>query len=178
MNDFACFDTFRYTAFRLETFQAYDVPDLEADRIAAWREHRPMPERSPRTNPFLRKVADSTAEGKRWSRIHVVDVPLSEYLRYEMVAYQESARAGEHVSITERRANPELATLRADFWLFDADTPHTVAMLMEYAPGGEYLGAEVTRDRAVILGCVTARDLAARYAVPLDAYLGKETQVA
>ena len=178
MNDFACFDTFRYTAFRLETLQAYDVPELEAARIAAFREHRQMPERSPRTNPFLRKIADSTAEGKRWSRVHVVDLPLSEYLRYELAAYRESARAGEHISITERQASPELATLHADFWLFDADTPYAVAMLMEYSPAGEYLGANVTRDRAVILGCATARDLAARYAVPLERYLGKEAQVA
>ena len=56
----ACFDDFRYTAVRLETLQLYDVP-AEAERIAAFREHRQMPERSPQTNPFLRRIADTTA---------------------------------------------------------------------------------------------------------------------
>ena len=64
MTDFSpCFDDFRSSAFRLETLQRYDVP-AEADRIAAFREHRPLPERSPRTSPFLRRIADDHGRGQ------------------------------------------------------------------------------------------------------------------
>ena len=178
MTDFsACFDDFRFTAFRMETLQAYDVP-AEADRISAFREHRPLPERSPRTNPFLRRVADTTAAGKQWSRVHVLDLPLSEYIRYEMEGYRESARAGERIWLVRRAASPDLAYLRRDFWLFDAGTPHAVAVLMDYDQVGRYLGATVTTDRDVIATCTTARDLALQHAVPLERYLGKEAQVA
>ena len=77
MTDFAaCFDEFRVSAFRLETLRQYAV-SAEDDRIAAFREHRPLPERSVRTSPWPRRIADTTAVGKHWSRVHVVDEPLS-----------------------------------------------------------------------------------------------------
>lgn len=178
MTDFSsCFDDFRLTAFRLETLQAYDVP-AEVDRIAAFREHRPMPERSPRTNPFLRRIAETTAAGARWSRVHVLDLPLSEYVRYELETYRESARAGEHIWLAERTASPDLAYLQRDFWLFDAGTAYAVAALMDYDQDGRYLDATVTTDRDVIATCTTARDIALQHAVPLERYLGKEAQVA
>jgi hypothetical protein len=178
MTDFsACFDNFRYTADRIETLQLYDVP-AEAERIAAFREHRPMPERSPRTNLFLRRIADTTAAGKRWSRVHVLDLPLSEYVRFELQTYRESAGAGEHIWLAERTASPDLARLGRDFWLFDAGTPYAVAVLMEYDQDGHYLDASVTTDRDVLQACTSAWDLALRHAVPLERYLGKEAQVA
>lgn len=178
MTDFsACFDDFRYTADRLETLQLYDVP-AEAERIAAFREGRPMPERSPQTNPFLRRIADTTAAGKRWSRVHVVDLPLSDYLRFELATYRESARAGEHIWLVGRTASPDLAHLRRDFWLFDAGTRYATAALMDYDDAGRYLGATVTTDRDVTQGCASVLDLALRHAVPLERYLGKEAQVA
>ena len=178
MTDFsACFDDFQLSAFRLETLQRYDVP-AEADRIAAWREHRPMPERSPRTNPFLRRVAETTAAGKQWSRVHVLDLPLSEYVRFELETYRESARAGERVWLVGRGADPALSHLHRDFWLFDAGTRHAVAVLMEYDQDGRYLDATVTTDRDDIMACTAARDLALRHAVPLDRYLGREAEVA
>ena len=114
-----CFDEFRVSAFRLETLRQYAVP-AEDERIAAFREHRPLPERSVRTSPWLRRIADTTAAGKRWSRVHVVDEPLSEYVRFEMVTYRESAQAGEEIRIADRRADPALDALQTDFWLFDA----------------------------------------------------------
>ena len=73
MTDFAdCFDEFRVSAFRLETLRQYAIP-VEDERIAAFRENRPLPERSVRTSQWLRRIADTTAAGKRWSRVHVVD---------------------------------------------------------------------------------------------------------
>lgn len=174
----ACFDEFQVSAFRLETLQRYAAP-AEDERIAAFREHKPLPERSARTSPWLRRVADTTAEGKHWSRVHVVDEPLSEYVRFEMVTYRESAQAGEEIRIASRRADPALDALRADFWLFDAETDHPFAALMQYEPDGHYVDAEVSTDRAVIAECKAARDLALRHSVPLAAYLaGKEIEAA
>jgi hypothetical protein len=103
--------------------------------------------------------------------VHVVDVPLSEYVRFELVTYTESQEAGEEIRIAERKADPALDYLRRDFWLFDAKTPQPFAALMEYDEQGRYLGAEVTSDPEAIKACVDAADLAVRYSVPLAAYL-------
>ena len=182
MTDFAaCFDTFRSTALRLETLQHYDAP-AEYERITAFREGRPLPERSPRTSPWLRRVAETTAEGKRWSRVRLVEHPLSEYVRFELVTYLESQRAGEDIHLTDRQAHPALEALRTDFWLFDAETSQPFAALMDYDQQGRYLGAEVTSDPEAVRVCTAARDLALHHSVPLATYLArlvrKETHAA
>ena len=168
----SCFDRFRFSAFRLETLSAYDAP-AEAERIAAFREGRPMPERSVRTSPWLRNVAETTAAGKRWSRIHVVDHPLSDYVRFELATYRESEAAGEVIRIAERRADPALASLRRDFWLFDAETDRPFAALMDYDDVGGYLGADVSRDPAAVAACAAARDLAHRHSVPFAVFMAR-----
>jgi hypothetical protein len=171
VTDFAgCFDEFRVSAFRLETLRQYAVPE-EDDRFAAWRGHRPLPERSVRTSPWLRNIAETSDAGKHWSRVHVVDEPLSEYVRFEMVAYRESVQAGEEIWIADRTADPALDGLQADFWLFDAETDRPFAALMDYDRDGHYVDAQVTSDGPTITACIAARDLALRHSIPLTAYL-------
>jgi len=160
-----CFDQFQVSAFRLETLPQYADP-AEEERIVAFRAGRPLPERSARTSPWLRRVARTSAGGKHWSRIHVVDVPLCEYTRFELVTYTEAAAAGEDIRIADR--NPALLGLRTDFWLFDAEADHPFAAVMEYGPDGRYLGARVTSE---VRACMAARDLALRHSVPLNNYL-------
>jgi hypothetical protein len=173
-----CFDEFRISAFRLETLRQYAIP-AEDERIAAWRARKPLPERSVRTSPWLRRIADTTAAGKHWSRVHVVDEPLSEYTRFEMVTYRESALAGEAIRIADRAADPALDGLDTDFWLFDAETSRPFAAILHYDAAGGYAGAAVTSDDAAIRACVAARDLGLRHSVPLGAYLaGKEIEAA
>jgi uncharacterized protein DUF6879 len=120
-------------------------------------------------------MARSTAAGKHWSRVHVVDRPPSDYVRFELAAYQESAGAGEVIGIADRRAHPALDYLRRDFWLFDAETDHPLAAVISYDPDGQYAGAAVTTEPAMIMACRATRDLARRHSVPLDAYLAQLT---
>jgi hypothetical protein len=169
-----CFDTFRVSAFRLETLNRYVVPP-EDDRIAAFRTGQPLPERSVRTSPWLRRLARTTAAGKHWSRVHVVDRPPSDYVRFELVTYQESAEAGEVIGIADRRAHPALDYLRRDFWLFDAETDHPSAALISYDHDGGYIGAAVTTEPAIVAACRATRDLARRHSVPLHVYLARLT---
>jgi hypothetical protein len=166
----ACFDRFKESAFRLETLQRYTVPE-EAERIRMFREGRPRPERSVRTSPWLRRVAVTTASGKHWRRVHIVDHPLSEYLRYELVGYVESAAAGEEVRIADRAAQPDVARLTTDFWLFDADSEHAFAVLMNYDDEGHLLGYELAQDGKELDRRRRERDLALAHSVTLNEYL-------
>lgn len=170
----SCFDKFRHTAFRLETLALYNAADDV--RFAAYRRGDPLPERSVRTSPWLRRVALTTAAGKSWQRVHVMDQPLTEYERFELIAYVESAAAGEEIRIAERAAEPVATALVRDFWLFDAGTPDAVAALMTYDVDGRYTGSEITGDAVDLRKCEAERDLALQHSVPLNAYLAARRQ--
>jgi len=165
----AAFDGFATSAWRLEALQCYTV-DKEQERIRAWREGLPRPERSVRTSPWLRRVAVSTAAGRRWGRVHVVAHPLSEYVRYQLGGYIESAAAGEEIGIADQAAHPGLAA-GPDFWLFDEGTPGEFAIVMSYDDDGRWLGAERTDSPAELAQCRQAKALALNHAIPLNAYL-------
>ena len=160
------------SAFRLETLRSYAVP-AEDERLRAFRLGLSLPERSARTSAWLRRIAGTTAAGKSWLRVRVVGRPLSEYECYQLIGYRESAQAGEVIRVADRSARPELTALARDFWLFDAGTARPFAAVMSHDRAGEYLGAEVTAEPAVIMACVTARNLAQRYSVPLGDWLAR-----
>ena len=163
----ACLGSFTWSAFHLETLQNYGHAGA---RQEAFRNGLPMPVRSVRTSPYLRHLATATLAGKSWGRVHVVDHPLSEYVRYELVSYVESAAVGEQIGIADRSAGSELHDLRQDFWLFDAGNPGAYALMMRYDDDGGFLGADNADDRE-LAWCIQARDAALRYSVPLNEYL-------
>ena len=171
LEDFdAYFDRFHTSVFRLETLQRYTV-DEEQERITAFLQGLPRPERSVRTSPWLRRIAVTTANGKRWQRVHVVDHPLSDYLRYEMASYVESAAVGEEIRIADRAESRDLAELGQDFWLFDEDAADAFALLMRYNHAGHFLGFDHTADPQNLAECSRQRAAALSHSVGLNTYL-------
>jgi hypothetical protein len=169
-----CFAQFIDSAGRLETLKSYSVPG-EAERIAAWRARKPRPERSVRTNGYLREVAEHALAGRQRIRIRVVDAPASEYVRYQLTGYVESQAAGEEIWIAVRngRAKRDLSTLPAgDFWVFDLNHLGAHAVLMDYDEGGRFTGSRfATPDE--FEACAAAWVTASGHAVPLNEYLAK-----
>lgn len=161
----------RSTAFRLETLQHYAGDEEELDEF---RRGLPLREWSVRTSPYLRRLAAATLGGQQWSRIHVVDRPLSDYVRFELASYVSSAAAGEQVMITDRSADPELGELRQDFWLLDEELPGAVALMMDYNPGGDLHGVTAASDEPTLAWCRRARFLAASHAIPLNDYIARQ----
>lgn len=146
----ALFDSFHATVARLETLPAYAVADYEGDRLAAFRDGRPMPLRTIVTDPWLARIAATTMAGKAWSRVRVVDEPLTVYERFELAVFGESQAVGERIRIVRRN---EITAVGPDFWLFDADTASLRAVLMRYDDAGHWLGADAVDDPAVIAEC-------------------------
>jgi hypothetical protein len=163
----ALFDTFHTTAVRLETLPAYQVADYEGDRLAAFLAGRPLPLRTIVTDPWLARIARTTMEGKRWSRVRVLDEPPTDYQRFELAVYPESQAVGETIHVLPRYA---MKMDGPDFWLFDGDTPSARAVLMDYGPAGEWLGAQLVDDPPVIAVCRTRIAAALAVAEPLNAY--------
>lgn len=172
----ACFRDFRVSALRLETLPAYHVAG-EAERIAAWRNGQPRPERSVRTNAYLREVAADVLAGRDRIRIRVVDHPLSDYLRYQFAGYVESAAAGEEIRVAVRQggtraAQRDLAVTGPDCWVFDRGADSERVVVLYYDTDGRYQGAELA-DPARAAECLSELDWAAMHAIPLNEYLAQ-----
>lgn len=163
------FDSFTDTTFRLEALQTYAVSSEDA-RLRAFREGTPRPERSVRTDAWLRRMAVSTASGKLWTRVHAVEQPLSEYLQYELISYVESQAVGEQIGIADIDAHPRLREV-PDFWLFDWATDHAQAVLMHYSDDGRVLEREHVTDQARLDQLNQIRLIAQKVAAPLNTYL-------
>jgi hypothetical protein len=174
----ACFDLFERTAYKLETRRRTVAPG-EADRIRAFEQGLPRPVRSVRTEPWLARIAVTTAtQGKLWQRVRVLDDPLTPYQAYGIPGLVESQAAGEDVHIAKRSRVPDLAR---DFWWFDEGLPGEFALLLYYGPDDRYTGAEVSTDPVVLEMCATEWRRALAAAVTLNEYLadsGLATRVA
>ena len=168
-----CFDSFRHSAFRLETLPAYAVSG-EAERIKAWREGRARPERSVRTSGYLREVAANVLDGRERMRVRIVDHPLSEYCAYQMSAYIESAAAGEQIRIVVRDGGSEQARqdlrIVSDFWFFDQGTEHECAVLLDYDAKGAPTGAHLAAGPDLAL-CRRLWATAYKHSVHINEYL-------
>jgi hypothetical protein len=139
----ALFDQFRESAFRFEGRRSYNVGGAEAERLEAFRTHRPRPERSVRTSPWLARVARTTAEGKRWTRLRVVDTPLTDYQEFQLFSgsYLESAAVGDETRLLDRSLCGTVAE-GPDFWLFDGAR----AVILDYTAEGAFAGFREVTD--------------------------------
>ena len=75
------FETFRESAFRLETLQYYVLAEDEPRR-RAFREGRPLPPRPGKTDS-MRLVRNAVAAGRRVHRVHVVVFPAVSERRHD-----------------------------------------------------------------------------------------------
>ncbi len=167
------YSAFTHGAFRLEGLQQYLV-DFEAERFGAFREGQPLPPRPQSSQAWFRMLREGIAAGKRWHRVHVVERPLSDYVRFEFEAYRDLTEVGVEVRIAdwddlEAAAVDPVALCGEDFWLFDVETDHPLAIRMEYDADGRYLGYQATRDPGYIAECIRRRDLAWSASVPFEA---------
>lgn len=158
------FDELRESAFRLETLTQYLSPG-DMKEFEAFKAGQLIPPFTPETSPWMARIQADTAAGKRWYRVHVIDYPLTDYLRWELYAYPGNVAVGEEVYIVDRDTHPELDELRTDFWLLD----DRVVLVMHYDGDGRFLHADRAPDEDLD-EYRRLRDVALRWAVPLDEY--------
>lgn len=162
-------DGWEHTLFRLEAQQQYLV-DEEAEQIRAWLAGDLVPDWSPEVERWRQHLRDSVASGQRWQRVHVVDVPLTNYLRFELAQYPSLAEIGYETLIADRSRHPELTELTEDFYLCDGDEDNPFALLMRYDDKGRYLSMWRMDDPPIIEACRRRQQLALQHAEPLDEF--------
>ncbi|MFC9087376.1 DUF6879 family protein [Nocardiopsis dassonvillei] len=156
------FEECRYTAFRLETLQVYDV-GYEEEALRRFLANGEVI-----TTGSHDDWARIVGSGRRFRRVHVVVEPLTDYLRFESVwAYRSNVKAGEDVNILPVREDswPE-GVPRSDYWLFDSEQ----LVKMNYAPDGTMLAPELVTDPEQIVRANAVRDLALHLSIPFSEY--------
>jgi hypothetical protein len=155
------FGDFRQSAWRLEWLPEYDDADTR-ERVAQFlRGHVP-----PQSPWYLNGVRQALAQGKTMRRVHVIG-ELTDYLRYELAMYQQSASAGEDVPILDADKAARLDLPPFDFWLLDRG----LVIRMDYGPRGAFTGRELITDTGTVARCCRASGDAMRAAPPLHAYM-------
>ena len=147
----AAFETFAYSAFRLETLQYY----AGTGRDEQWE--------------ALVKAGRRFA-AKTFQRVHVIAEPLTAPMQQELTeGYGPNVAAGEDIGIIvvdEKDVWPDDVP-RYDFWLFDGDLLYE----MDYGPGGAWTGARHVRDPQRILDACRAREAALYRAMSWQRYI-------
>jgi hypothetical protein len=158
------------SAHRLEVHQRYVVIEDEP-RMRAFLAGRPLPPPGPAKHATIEVLTRLHRQGKRLGRVHVIDRPLTDYLRYELAVYRENVDAGEGVAIVERSTNARLAELRRDFAIFDGGTERAQVIWLDYDSEGHLLGYEHSDDPNVTAACWRQYRLAESLAMSLDDFM-------
>ena len=112
-------------------------------------------------------IRQHVAAGRRLTRVHVINEPLSDYIRFELNIYAPNVHAGEDVQlIPVPRDRWRVGVPRHDYWLFDDQR----LWLMDYDAGGAFQAARRIDDPAVIEQHRHWRDTALAEAIPLADY--------
>jgi hypothetical protein len=157
------FHDVRASWFRLETLQRYDA-EYERDKLAAFLRGEPL---DPLPASWQAMIREHVAAGRRLERVHVIEEPLSDYIRFELAAYPQNIEAGEDVRVIPVRDGSWPAGVpRHDYWLFDdADL-----WLMDYDDAGALYGVELVDDPAVLDEHRAWRDAALAQSIALADY--------
>lgn len=113
-------------------------------------------------------IRQATAAGRRFSRVRVVSLPLTDYSRFGIFCSGYTTQAGEDIRYLAR---PEAAGLPDyDYWLFDS----RLLVRMHFDDDETFLGGEVIEDPAQIVQHNYWRDAAWHRAVRRDDFATTE----
>ncbi len=116
------------------------------------------------SHSWLNLVRDAVAEGRTFSRVRVVSVPLTDYARFGVWASQFTVASGEDIRYLPRDQAGMLP--RHDYWLFDSRR----LVSMHFDDADHFLGAEIVEDPAAIVQHNYWRDAAWHHAVRRDEF--------
>ena len=155
------FEVFEHTAFRLEVRDRYDAPyENESLRRFLAGEQDDLPW----MQSWLVMLRDLTAQGRRFMRVRVVSLPLTDYSRFGVWCAQFTNDAGEDIRYLTRDQAQAEGLPAHDYWLFDSRT----LVQLHFDGEDRFLGGEVIEHPAVIVQHNYWRDAAWHKAVRRD----------
>jgi hypothetical protein len=115
-------------------------------------------------------VREALSEGRTFSRVRVVSMPLTDYSRFGLWASQFTTAAGEDIRYLTRELAQESGLPNHDYWLFDSRK----LVVMHFDDADGFLGGEIIEDPAVIVQHNYWRDAAWHKAVRRDDFATKQ----
>lgn len=146
----AQFETFSYSAFRLETLQSYAGTGRDEQWISLLKRSRRW--------------------GKAHQRVHVIAEPLTAAMQEELTAgYEGNVAAGEDIRVVAVIGPGEWpdGLHCPDFWLFDSSRLY----VMSYDLRGGWTGAKRVHDPESIVKACRVRDQALHDGIPWRDYI-------
>ncbi|GAA2418678.1 hypothetical protein GCM10010191_31890 [Actinomadura vinacea] len=111
---------------------------------------------------WLNMIRDATAEGRRFMRVRVVTMPLTDYSRFGVFCSKYTNTAGEDIRYLRRDEATGLPDY--DYWLFDSRK----LVRMHFDKDENFLGGEIIDDPAVVVDHNHWRDAAWHRAAQRD----------
>ena len=155
------FQAFEHTAFRLEVRDRYDSP-IENEALRKYLAGEP--DELDWFQDWLSLIRTATKAGKRFSRVRVVTLPLTDYSRFGVWCAQYTNAAGEDIRYLTRDEADAEGLPNYDYWLFDSRQ----LVCMHYDEADQFQGAELLEDPAEIVQHNYWRDVAWHRAVRRD----------
>ncbi len=119
---------------------------------------------------WLSMVRDAAREGRRFARVRVVSLPLSDYNRWSYVIAQHNIAAGEDIRYLIRERAQDAGLPNRDYWLFDSRK----LLRMRFDENDRFVGGEIIEDSAEIVRHNYWRDAAWHHAVRRDEFATEE----
>ena len=117
---------------------------------------------------WLSMIRAAIAGGRRFSRVRVVSVPLTDYSRFGVFCSQYTNAAGEEIRYLPRYQAKDLDLPGYDFWLIDS----TRVGILRFSDDDALLGAEIHDDPVLVVRHCYYRDVAWHHAIPYAEYAG------
>ena len=111
-------------------------------------------------------VRNAASEGRRFARVRVVSLPLSDYNRWSYVIAQHNITAGEDIRYITRERAQDAGLPSHDYWLFDSRQ----LLRMHFDEDDRFVGGEIIEDSAEIVQHNYWRDAAWHHAVRRDEF--------
>jgi hypothetical protein len=143
----------------LELRDRYDAPyeNKSLEKFLAGE-----PDDLPWMQSWLEMLQGATAAGRRFARVRVVTLPLTDYSRFGVWCAQFTNGAGEDIRYLRRDQAANLPD--HDYWLFDS----RLLVKMLYRDDDSFIGGELIDDSAVVVEHNYWRDAAWHQAVRRD----------
>jgi hypothetical protein len=113
---------------------------------------------------WLNILRDTTATGRRFARVRVVSLPLTDYSRFGVWCAQFTNAAGEDIRYLDRAEAQSAGLPNHDYWLFDS----RLLLRMHFDEHDTFLGGEIIEDTAEIVKANYWRDAAWHHAIRRD----------
>lgn len=155
------FETFKHTAWRLETRRGYasdrEDPDFQ-EFLATGSSPCDLNE------PWFVNIKAQTEAGKRVGRVRLADRPMTTEQRFLLDDARHNAAVGEDMRYLWREDAADLPA--KDFWIFDS----RIVALLRFDDQDNIVDIELITKPAEVVRYAIARDVAMHHAVPYDLF--------